>query len=82
MAHVSRPFNYLRGIMFGLLMIAFAYGVIFQNEFFVLETFNGQIGLIFFLLVVFSIFAYNTLVKVIDYLFNLINHLFHETKKS
>jgi len=71
LAHVSRPFNYLRGIMFGLLVIAFAYGVLFQNEFFVLKTMNGQIGLIFFLLVVFSIFAYNTLVKVIDYLFDL-----------
>ena len=70
LAHVSRPFNYLRGIMFGLLVIAFTYGVVFQSEFFVLKTINGQIGLIFFLLVVFSIFAYNSLVKAVDYLFD------------
>ncbi len=71
LAYVSKPFNYLRGIMFGLLLLAFSYGVIFQNEFFVLKAFNGQIGLIFFLLIIFSIFAYNTLVKVVDYLFNI-----------
>lgn len=75
LAHVSRPFNYLRGIMFGLLIIIFVYGVIFQNEFFVLKAINGQIGLIFFLLVIFSIFTYNTLVKVVDYLFNLKNKI-------
>ena len=70
LANVSRPFNYLRGIMFGLLMLAFLYGVIFQNEFFVLKSMNGQIGLIFFLLVVFSIFAYNLLVRLVDYFFD------------
>lgn len=81
LANVSRPFNYLRGIMFSLLLLAFAYGTIFQNEFFDLEKFNGQIGLIFFLLVVFSIFAYNTLVKVIDYLFDIKNN-FKKISKS
>ena len=75
LAHVSKPFNYLRGIMFGLLVIAFAYGVFFQNEFFVLKSFNGQIGLIFFLLVVFSIFAYNSLEKIVDYLFDIKNKI-------
>jgi cation-transporting ATPase E len=75
LAYVSRPFNYLRGIMFALLLLAFSYGVLFQNEFFVLKSFNGQIGLIFFLLVIFSIFAYNTLVKVVDYLFDIKNKL-------
>ncbi len=75
LAYVSRPFNYLRGIMFALLLLVFSYGVLFQNEFFVLKSFNGQIGLIFFLLVIFSIFAYNTLVKVVDYLFDLKNKL-------
>ena len=78
LAHVSRPFNYLRGIMFGLLIIVFIYGVIFQNEFFVLETINGQIGLIFFLLIMFSIYTYNTLVKVVDFLFNIKNKLLHK----
>ena len=82
LANVSRPFNYLRGIMFGLLMLAFGYGVFFQNEFFVLETFNGQIGLIFFLLVIFSVFTYNTLVKVTDYLFDFKKHIKFLNKSS
>ena len=82
LAHVSRPFNYMRGIMFGLLLLAFAYGVVFQNEFFVLNSFNGQIGLIFFLLIVFSIFAYDTLVKVVDYLFDLKNNVKKLIKKK
>ena len=80
LANISRPFNYMRGIMFGLLGLAFAYGVVFQNEFFVLNSFNGQIGLIFFLLIIFSIFAYNLLVKVIDYLFDFKNNIKKLTK--
>lgn len=75
LANISKPFNYLRGIMFGLLLLIFASGVIFFNDFFVLESFNGQIGLIFFLLIVFSIFAYGTLVKVVDYLFDFKNNI-------
>ncbi len=82
LATISRPFNYLRGIMFGLLMLAFGYGVFFQNEFFVLETFNGQIGLIFFLLVIFSVFTYNTLVKIVDYLFDIKKHIKFLNKSS
>jgi cation-transporting ATPase E len=81
LAHVSKPFNYLRGIMFALLLVAFLYGVVFQNEFFVLNTFNGQIGLIFFLLIVFSIFAYRTLLIVVDYLFNIKTNIKHLLKK-
>ena len=75
LSKVSKPFNYLRGIMFSLLLIAFAYGVLFQNEFFVLKAINGQIGLVFFLLVMFSICTYNTLVKIVDYLFDIKNNL-------
>jgi len=75
LAHVSRPFNYLRGIMYGLLIIVFVYGVIFQNEFFVLKSINGQIGLIFFLLIMFSVYTYGTLIKVVDYLFDIKNKL-------
>ncbi len=69
--HVSSPFNYLRGIMFSLLLIIFTYGVVFQNDFFVLTTINGQIGLIFFLLIIFSIFSYNAISKIVDCLFGL-----------
>jgi cation-transporting ATPase E len=71
LAHVSQPFNYLRGIMFFLLMIIFSYGVIFQKEFFVLTTINGQIVLILFLLIIFSMFAYNLLYKIVNYLFDI-----------
>lgn len=80
LANISRPFNYLRGIMFGLLLIVFSYGVIFQNEFFVLKAINGQIGLVFFLLIMFSICTYNTLVKVVEYLFDIKNNLKKITK--
>lgn len=73
--HVSHPFNYLRTIMFFLLLIIFSYGALFQNEFFDLSSFNGQIGLILFLLLTFSIFAYNTLEKIVNYLFDLKSHV-------
>ena len=73
--HVSRPFNYLRGTMFFLLLIIFSYGALFQREFFVLATFNEQIGLILFLLVIFSMFSYNTVLKLVDYLFDIKNKL-------
>ena len=75
LAHVSKPFNYLRGIMFGLLLLVFSYGVLFQNEFFVLKAINGQIGLVFFLLIMFSMYTYSTLVKVVEYLFDIKNNL-------
>ena len=71
LAHVSRPFNYLRGIMFFLLMIIFIYGALFQKEFFSLATIDGQIGLILFLLIIFSIFAYNFMERLINYLFDI-----------
>ena len=67
--HISKPFNYLRIIIFSLLILLFNYGVFFQREFFSLTYFNGQIGLIFFLLVIFSIFSYNVWIKISDYVF-------------
>ena len=69
--HVSRPFNYLRGIMFSLLLIIFIYGSLFQHEFFVLSSFNGQIGLILFLLLIFSIYSYNVIEMVVNKAFGL-----------
>ena len=68
---VSRPFNYLRGIMFYFLITIFIYGGLFQHEFFSIQEFNGQIGLIYFLLIIFSLFSYDTLTKVTNYLFSL-----------
>lgn len=68
---VSRPFNYLRGIMFYFLITIFIYGGLFQHEFFSIQEFNGQIGLIYFLLIIFSLFSYDTLTKITNYLFSL-----------
>ena len=67
--HVSKPFNYLRGIMFFLLILVFNYGVFFQREFFSLTYFNGQIALIYFLLVIFSIFSYQFMIRITDFIF-------------
>lgn len=69
--HVSKPFNYLRSIMFFLLLMIFTYGALFQQEFFVLSEFNGQIGLILFLLMIFSFYSYDVIEKITNYLFNL-----------
>ena len=69
--HVSRPFNYLRGTLFYFLVITFIYGGLFQHEFFSMQEFTGQIGLIYFLLIIFSLFSYHTLTKVTDYIFSL-----------
>ncbi len=64
--HVSKPFNYLRGILFYFLLAIFIIGVTLLNDFFALMAINHQIALIFFLLVVFSISAYQTIIKIID----------------
>ena len=69
--HVSRPFNYLRGTLFYFLVTTFIYGGLFQHEFFSMQEFTGQIGLIYFLLIIFSLFSYHTLTKVTDYIFSL-----------
>lgn len=69
--HVSRPFNYLRGTLFYFLVTTFVYGGLFQHEFFSMQEFTNQIGLIYFLLIIFSLFSYDTLTKVTDYIFSL-----------
>ena len=69
--YVSRPFNYLRGTLFYFLVTTFIYGGLFQHEFFSMQEFTGQIGLIYFLLIIFSLFSYHTLTKVTDYIFSL-----------
>ena len=69
--HISRPFNYLRGILFFLLIIIFTYGGLFQREFFSLQEITGQIGLITFLLTIFSLFSYKVLEKINDNIFNI-----------
>ena len=67
--HVSKPFNYLRGILFYFLIMAFIYGGLFQHEFFSMQEFTGQIGLIYFLLIIFSLFSYDNLTKLTNNIF-------------
>ena len=69
--NISKPFNYLRGVLFSFLVLAFIYGGLFQHEFFSMQEFNGQIGLIYFLLIIFSLFSYDRLTKLTNYLFSL-----------
>ena len=69
--NVSKPFNYLRGTLFYFLVTTFIYGGLFQHEFFSMQEFTGQIGLIYFLLIIFSLFSYDRLTKITDYLFLL-----------
>ncbi len=66
LVHVSKPFNYLRGILFYFLLAVFIIGVTLLNDFFALVAINHQIALIMFLLIVFSISAYRTIIKLID----------------
>lgn len=80
--HVSRPFNALRIILFTVLLIVFTYGALFMNEFFVLKEFNTQIGLILFLLIIFSIFSYNFLESIVNKIFEMPNLLKKRINKS
>lgn len=73
--HVSKPFNYLRSILFGVLIIGFSYGALVQNQFFDLSKFNGQIGLILFLLIAFSAYAYNSIEKMVTFFSDFKNNM-------
>ncbi len=64
---ISKPFNFLRRVLFIILISGFIYGAMFQNNFFNLVGMNLQIALIFFLLVVFSINIYDLMHKGIFY---------------
>lgn len=71
--HVSRPFNYLRIVMFGFLILLFSYGAVFQREFFVLHQINDKISFTMLGLLLFSIFSYALVDKGVEYIFNLKN---------
>lgn len=73
---ISKPFNVLRTLLFTVLLLGFIYGIMFQYEFFNLVAFNLKIALIFFLLVIFSVNAYDLLHKFL----NLISKLFNKEK--
>ena len=66
--NISKPFNLLRTTLFIVLLSGFIYGSMFQNNFFDLVGMNLQIALIFFLLVIFSLNAYDLLHKGIEWL--------------
>ena len=70
---ISKPFNILRGTLFTVLLLGFIYGIMFQYEFFNLVAFNLKIALIFFLLVVFSVNAYDLLYKFLNLITKLVN---------
>ena len=71
--HVSRPFNYLRVVMFFFLLMLFSYGAVFQREFFALHEINDKIGFTLLGLLLFSIFLYQLVDKAVAYFFNLKN---------
>ena len=73
--NVSKPFNYLRGALFYFLITTFIYGGLFQHEFFSMQEFTGQIGLIYFLLIIFSLFSYDTLTKFVNFIFKIPNKI-------
>ena len=54
--YVSKPFNFLRSALLIILLFGFIYGALFQYEFFNLSELNLQIGLILFLLIIFSVY--------------------------
>ena len=68
--HVCKPFNIRRIILYVSLLIIFAFGAIYLNEFFVLKEFNSQIALILFLLITFSISSYSFLNNLIKFIFD------------
>ena len=70
---ISKPFNTLRTILFTVLLLGFVYGIMFQYEFFNLVAFNLKIALIFFLLVVFSVNAYDLLCKFLNLITKIVN---------
>ncbi len=65
--HVSKPFNLLRLTLFISLLLAFLYGSFFQYTFFDLKALNLPIGLITFLLIIFSFYSYDLLTKILAF---------------
>lgn len=64
---ISKPFNLLRTTLFIILLTTFIYGAFFQYKFFDLIGLNLKIGLITFLLIIFSFYAYDTIQKIINF---------------
>ena len=75
--NVSKPFNYLRGTLFAILLIGFIYGIFFQYSFFDIHSMNLQIALITFLLIIFSFYSYEVLYRFLQF----ITRKVHKEKK-
>ena len=76
--NVSKPFNVLRTVLFIILLSTFIYGAFLQYEFFNLSELNLQIGLILFLLIIFSVYSYN----MFQYILYLITKKFFSKKEQ
>ena len=76
--YVSKPFNFLRSVLLITLLFGFIYGALFQYEFFNLSELNLQIGLILFLLIIFSVYSY----KVLQTFLNFITNKFIKKEKN
>ena len=66
--YVSKPFNFLRSALLIILLFGFIYGALFQYEFFNLSELNLQIGLILFLLIIFSVYSYKVLQTFLNFI--------------
>lgn len=76
--HVSKPFNLLRGALFIGLLFIFLYGIFFQYSFFDIQSMNLRIGLITFLLIIFSFYSYNVIMTFLNFIEKKINQ--HQKK--
>ena len=71
--YVCKPFNLLRKILFAFLLLLFIYGAFFQYSFFNLSELNLQIGLILFLLIIFSFYSYTILTQFVEFIYQKFN---------
>lgn len=67
---LCQPFNYFRLILWFLLLDGFIYCSIFQYSFFNIKAINFEIGLIFFVLLICSLYIFGKLNKFTMYILN------------
>ncbi len=64
--HISKPFNILRTVLYIFLLIVFLTGILYLNDFFNIASYNAQIGLLLFLLTIFSLNSYKWVNNALD----------------
>ena len=67
---LSQPFNYFRLILWFALLDGFAYCSIYQYSFFNIQAINLQIGLVFGVLLICSLYVFDKLNRLTHYLLN------------